>query len=97
MATSTRAPNGLQDLGPTVGFQGRSVTDQPPSLTSPAKSLLDVDGVADRLDVSSKTVRRHIDRGDLAVHRIGRLLRVSEEDLANFVARRRQVQSKESV
>jgi excisionase family DNA binding protein len=72
------------------------MTDPPPSLTSPAGSLLDVDAVADRLDVSSKTVRRHIDRGDLAVHRIGRLLRVSEEDLANFVAGRRQIQSKDS-
>jgi excisionase family DNA binding protein len=47
--------------------------------------------------VSSKTVRRHIDRGDLAVHHIGRLLRVSEEDLASFVARRRQIQSKNNV
>ena len=59
--------------------------------------LLDIPAVAARLGVSSKTVRRHIDRGDLAVHHIGRLLRVSEEDLASFVARRRQIQSKNNV
>jgi excisionase family DNA binding protein len=60
-----------------------------------AEPLLDVDAVATRLGVSSKTVRRLIDRGELAVHRIGRLLRVSEPDLHNYVARRRQIQSKE--
>jgi excisionase family DNA binding protein len=45
--------------------------------------------------VSPKTVRRHIDRGEIAVHHIGRLLRVSEEDLADFIARRRRSQWKE--
>jgi excisionase family DNA binding protein len=43
--------------------------------------LLTVDSVAKRLDVSVKTTRRLIDRGDLPVHRIGRLIRVSESDL----------------
>jgi excisionase family DNA binding protein len=60
-----------------------------------AHSLLDIPAVATRLGVSSKTVRRLIDRGELAVHRIGRLLRVSEADLHSNVARQRQVQSKE--
>jgi excisionase family DNA binding protein len=44
--------------------------------------------------VSSKTVRRHIDRGDIAVHHIGRLLRVSEEDLADYIAGQRKSQWK---
>jgi excisionase family DNA binding protein len=57
--------------------------------------LLDVDAVAARLGVSSKTVRRHIDRGDLAVHHIGRLLRVSEADLADFIAGQRKSRWKE--
>jgi hypothetical protein len=39
-----------------------------------AHSLLDIPAVATRLGVSSKTVRRLIDRAELAVHRIGRLL-----------------------
>jgi excisionase family DNA binding protein len=37
-----------------------------------------VAGVAPRLDVSAKTVRRMIERGDLPTHRIGKLLRISE-------------------
>jgi excisionase family DNA binding protein len=45
--------------------------------------------------VSPKTVRRQIDRGDIAVHHIGRLLRVSEEDLADFIAGQRKSQRKE--
>jgi excisionase family DNA binding protein len=56
--------------------------------------LLDIPAVAARLGVSSKTVRRHIDRGGIAVHHIGRLLRVSEEDLADFIAGRRKSQWK---
>ena len=56
--------------------------------------LLDCNTVAIRLEISSKTVRRLIDRRELAVHRIGRLLRVSEADLQSYVARRRQIQSK---
>ena len=60
-----------------------------------AHSLLDIPAVATWLGVSSKTVRRMIDRGELAVHRIGRLLRVSEADLHSYIARQRQIQSKE--
>ena len=51
--------------------------------------LLDLVRVATALDVSVKTVRRWIERGDLRVHRLGRQLRVSEEDLATFINRSR--------
>lgn len=54
-------------------------------------ALHDVAGVASRLAVSKKTVRRMIDRGELSAHRIGRLLRISEEDLASFLSGRRTV------
>jgi excisionase family DNA binding protein len=47
--------------------------------------LLDVPAVARRLDVSEKTVRRLIDRGKLRPHRIGRLLRISEQELGRFL------------
>jgi excisionase family DNA binding protein len=47
--------------------------------------LLDVPAVARRLDVSEKTVRRLIARGELRAHRIGRLLRISEEELGRFL------------
>lgn len=46
--------------------------------------------VAAQLDVSPKTVRRWIDAGDLPVHRLGRQLRISEPDLAAFLARSRR-------
>jgi excisionase family DNA binding protein len=53
--------------------------------------LLAIAGVAVRLGVSSKTVRRLIARRELRAHRVGRLLRVTEEDLVEFLAKRRNV------
>jgi excisionase family DNA binding protein len=49
--------------------------------------LLSVRAVAELLGVSTKTVRRLIGRGDLAAHRIGGSLRVSEADLRAYLAR----------
>ena len=51
--------------------------------------LFSVPEAADQLGISEKSVRRAIDRGDLVKHRIGRLVRISEQDLAAFVALRR--------
>ena len=51
--------------------------------------LLSVPEAADQLGISEKGVRRAIGRGDLIAHRIGRLLRIAEDDLAAFVALRR--------
>jgi excisionase family DNA binding protein len=48
-----------------------------------------IDAVAELLGVSTKTVRRWIAAGDLPVHRLGRQLRISEADLAAFIALRR--------
>jgi excisionase family DNA binding protein len=42
--------------------------------------------VADRLMASSRHVRRLIDRAELPVHRIGSLVRISEDDLARYLA-----------
>jgi excisionase family DNA binding protein len=55
--------------------------------SSPARSprLLSVQAVAAYLDMSEKTVRRLVARGDLPSHRIGRLLRISEPDLRAFL------------
>jgi excisionase family DNA binding protein len=44
----------------------------------PGERFLSVAEVAKRLDVSTKTVRRMIDRGDLPAHRVGKLVRVSD-------------------
>lgn len=52
--------------------------------------FLSVHEVHEQLGVSTKTVRRWIERGDLHVHRLGRQLRISEEDLITFVAQHRR-------
>ncbi len=46
--------------------------------------------VAGLLQVSTKTVRRWIERQELCTHRLGRQLRVAEEDLATFLGQRRK-------
>lgn len=51
--------------------------------------LITADEVAERLGVSLRTVRRLIEAGELPVHRIGRAVRISEDDLERFVATRR--------
>ena len=55
--------------------------------TAPPPPLLTVAAAADVLNVSVKTVRRLIDRGDLRPLRIGRALRVSAEDLTLYLHR----------
>jgi excisionase family DNA binding protein len=70
------------------------MSDRSSVLSSPSQPLLDLGTVASRLGVSLKTVRRMVERGELAVHRIGRLLRVSEMDLHSYVTAQRQIQSK---
>jgi excisionase family DNA binding protein len=47
--------------------------------------------VAGRLDCSVRHVRRLIASGELPVHRLGRAVRVSEDDLARFLAARRHL------
>ena len=60
-----------------------------PITPSRPQRQLTIPDIAQRLQVSTKTVRRWIDAGALPVHRLGRLLRVSEQDLAVFLARQR--------
>ncbi|MBT3358814.1 MAG: helix-turn-helix domain-containing protein [Rhodospirillales bacterium] len=52
-------------------------------------TLLTISKTAEHLQVSTKTVRRWIDSGDLVAHRIGRQLRISEPDLQAFIRVRR--------
>ena len=46
--------------------------------------------IADALGVSTKTVRRRISEGALPCHRIGGVLRISEDDYARYVALHRR-------
>ncbi len=53
---------------------------------TPLPTLLSVSAVAIELSVSTKTVRRLIERGSLPSCRVGRLVRIRAVDLAEFVA-----------
>ena len=59
-----------------------------PRRTAPPR-LLTREQVADHLAVSIKTVTRWNDSGALPMHRLGRQVRVSEDDLIAFTAARR--------
>jgi excisionase family DNA binding protein len=56
-----------------------------PSQPSRPNPLHDVPEVARRLNVSEKTVRRLIVRHELRAYRIGRQLRISEEELMRYL------------
>lgn len=58
--------------------------------TSVLPDLYSVEQVADLLGVSQKTVRRIIAAKELPVYRFGHQLRISQPDLAAFIARARQ-------
>lgn len=47
--------------------------------------MLKVRQVADRLSLSESAVRNLIDKGDLSHHRLGGAIRVSEEDLKDYL------------
>jgi excisionase family DNA binding protein len=69
-----------------------SVEAQPPQrkrLPSDRMRLYSIDAVAEMLGVSSKTVRRLIAIEEFRIHRIGRQIRISEADLAAYLARSR--------
>ena len=57
--------------------------------TRPVPALLSIEKVAERCDISVRTVRRWIDCRELIAHRLGRQWRISEADLAAFLAVRR--------
>ena len=46
--------------------------------------------VAELLDVSTRTVRRWIARGELAIHRLGSAVRIADADLKVFLALHRE-------
>jgi excisionase family DNA binding protein len=59
---------------------------------SPPKlpNFLTLEQIAERLQVCPRTLTRAIERGDLHAHRLGRQIRISEDDAAAFMAVRRR-------
>jgi excisionase family DNA binding protein len=51
--------------------------------------MRDIPTIADRLGVCDKTVRRLIARGELRAYRIGRQIRISDQDYFRFLELRR--------
>lgn len=58
-----------------------------PAMAHALTQLLTINEVAHQESVSTRTVRRQIESGDLPYYRIGRAIRVSPEDLAAFLKR----------
>ena len=60
--------------------------------TSPSRlaPLLTIPATAEKLGLSLRTVRRMIDAGELHVHRLGRSIRISEEDIQMLLLRSRK-------
>jgi excisionase family DNA binding protein len=54
------------------------------------KRFFTVSEVAELLRVSTRTVRRRINAGHLVAHRVGRLIRIAENDLRAFLASYRE-------
>jgi len=53
------------------------------------KPFYTIKDIAERWDVTDRTVQRTIERGDLVAHRFGGSVRVSGEDLFTYEAARR--------
>ena len=49
-----------------------------------------IKAVAEALDVSPRTIRRWIAKGDLIVHRVDGVVRIAEADLRAFLASHRE-------
>ena len=59
------------------------------NLNEETERLLTVQDTAERLKVSGKQIRRWIKAGDLVAYRLGRQIRISENDLELFLRQRR--------
>ena len=56
-----------------------------------SKAFWTIQGLAEHLDVSERTVHRWIHSGDIVAHRFGRSVRISDNDLRAFLAAHRGV------
>jgi excisionase family DNA binding protein len=66
------------------------MTDRPSTRRNRrAGNLRSIDELAERWDVSPRTVRRQIKSGALRAHRIGRLVRISDADAEDFLEQNR--------
>ena len=57
----------------------------------PLTKLRTIDETAELFNTSTRTIRRLIDSGALPAHRLGRCVRISDPDIAVFLAANRSV------
>jgi excisionase family DNA binding protein len=60
-------------------------TDRPKS----SAKFYTIEQIAECVEVSTRTVRRWIEKGLLVAHRVGGLIRISEADFQRFLATHR--------
>jgi excisionase family DNA binding protein len=82
---TSRSSNRRQTSPSNASRAGTSVHGRP------ITRLRTIDEAAELLNVSPRTVRRLIESGALPVHRLGRLVRIADPDLAAFLAASRSV------
>ena len=80
------APPETLTLGGNETLQPRKLRRAPGGLAK----FHTIEAVAEALDVSTRTVRRWIESGDLPVHRFGAAVRISDVDLRAFIALHRE-------
>ena len=56
----------------------------------PRSTMLTVEDAAERLCLSTRTVHRLLDNGELPKHQFLRSVRISQDDLDNYIARSRK-------
>jgi excisionase family DNA binding protein len=81
-----------------VNAPDKNASTSAPSGYAPARRLrreaiefFTIPEVAERLNVSTRTVRRWIMRGELIAYRLGSVVRIAESDLRAFLARYREL------
>ncbi len=79
-----------QAPGPSVAPDAHSRKPLTATTKTGLPRMLSPADVAALLQVSTKTVRRWIEAGELRVHTLGRQLRVSDDDLYAFVKSKRR-------
>jgi len=80
----------VQALTPIIPIMGRAIGNfdmTTIAVSNRAVRLVTITEAAHRLKLSTKTIRRMLQRGDLRAHRLGRQLRIPEQELAALLAK----------
>ena len=85
MAHRTFNPSQRPESKRSADISGTGTRSRPPA------KLRTIDETAELFNTSTRTVRRLIDSGALPAHRLGRCVRISDLDIAVFLAANRSI------